>query len=57
MKGENRMYKMSELFMEGADEVFNPKPKSREVRNYYHEEFVKLMKTVKPIVLIKKGEK
>ncbi len=56
MKGENRMY-MNELFTEGADEVFNPKPKSREVRNYYHEEFVKLMKTVKPIMLIKKGEK
>ena len=51
------MYKMNELFTEGADEVFNPKPKSREVRNYYHEEFVKLMKTVKPIMLIKKGEK
>lgn len=51
------MYKISELFVKGADEVFNPKPKSREERNYYHKKFVELMKTVKPIVLIKKGEK
>jgi len=51
-------FKISELFDEGADKIFNPKrTMSRVERNHYHMAFVKLMNTVKPIEFIKKEVK
>ena len=51
-------FKIGELFDEGADKIFNPKKEmSREERNHYHLNFVKIMKTVKPIEFIKKEVK
>ena len=48
-------FKISELFDEGADKIFNPKrTMARGERNHYHMAFVKLMNTVKPIEFIKK---